>query len=365
MRPPFVFPLTSGKANVSPVPIDLAVLGHDPRFGGGSLAQTDAFLAAARDLGREPALLYAQHPVLSGRRLSADRVEALRQLRAARRFAGPAAEARSLWVVATSAIAGGAATRSGRAYDCWLGTTIDDEWRGRREGLGAAHRAAFELSLPALRRIERTVLVGARRLYATSRGSRTAVEAASGREVGVLPIPVDTEEFTPGPAPDQPVAIFVGRAWDPRKNVDLLLRAWPEVRALLPDATLRLVGEPPRVPLPEGVEAVGVVPSVANELRRASLFVLPSHQEGFGIVAAEAMAAGLPVLSTRSGGPEELIEESGGGRLTDPGEFAQATAELLGDVGTLEAMRRRGRAYVEREHAPAVFRERLAAALAD
>lgn len=359
-----MFPLTSRKANVSPVPIDLAVLGHDPLFGGGSLAQTDAFLAAARDLGREPTLLYAPHPVLAGQRLSLDRLESLRQVRAARRFAGQAAEARSLWVVATSAIAGGAAPRSGRAYDCWLGTTIDDEWRGRRRGLGAPHRAAFELSLPGLRRIERQVLAGARRLYATSRGSRAAVEQASGREVGVLPIPIDLETFTPG-MPEPGVAIFVGRANDPRKNVDLLLRAWPEVRRRVPGARLRLVGEPPRVTLPEGVEAVGVVPSVAAELRRASLFVLPSHQEGFGIVAAEAMAAGVPVLSTRSGGPEELVEASGGGRLADPGEFAAAAAELLGDVGTLEEMRRRGRAYVEREHAPAVFRERLAAALAD
>jgi glycosyltransferase involved in cell wall biosynthesis len=347
------------------VAIDLAVLGHDPRFGGGGAAQTDAFLDGARALGRDPELLFAAHPALAGRRLTVDRVEALRQLRAARALAPAARGAGTLWVVATSAIAGGAAPRSGRQYDCWLGTTIDDEWQGRRRGLGPAHRAAFELSLPLLRRIERQVLAGARNLYATGAGSRAAVEAASGREVGVLPIPVDVDRFTPAAElPRDPVAIFVGRAWDPRKNVSLLLRAWPEVRRRVPGATLRLVGEPPREPLPEGVEATGPVPSVADELRRASLFVLPSWQEGFGIVAAEALAAGVPVLSTRSGGPEELVEASGGGRLVDASEFADAAASLLGDVGTLETMRTRGRAYVEREHAPSVFRTRLADALA-
>jgi glycosyltransferase involved in cell wall biosynthesis len=62
------------------------------------------------------------------------------------------------------------------------------------------------------------------------------------------------------------------------------------------------------------------------------------------------------------------VRDSGGGRVLtgfSADELAAAAAELLGDVGTLSAMRRRGRAYVEREHSPARFRELLAAALDD
>ena len=103
--------------------------------------------------------------------------------------------------------------------------------------------------------------------------------------------------------PAYAVLTFVGRSDDTRKNLPLLLDAFALVRRERPSARLRLVGSPPPGPVPPGVDVVGVVADVAAELRRAALFVLPSTQEGFGIVAAEALAAGLPVLTTPSGGP--------------------------------------------------------------
>jgi glycosyltransferase involved in cell wall biosynthesis len=344
---------------------ELTVVGQDPAFGGGALAQMEAFLDAARALGREPELVYVPHPTFAGRRLTPDRIDALRQWRGGRRLTARLRQ--PLWVVAAAAPAGYAAARSGEPYSCWLGTSLADEWRGRDPGLGPARRAARAASAPFLRRLERSVLLGARRLYATGPWSRERIaEAARRDDVGILPLPVDPERFTPEPDEAwlrrEPVLAFVGRADDPRKNVGLLLDA----ARLLPGVRVRLIGAPPARALPERVEATGPVSSVAEHLRTARLLVLPSWQEGFGIVAAEALACGVPVLAAPCGGPEALLRESGGGIVLaahDARELAATAAALLDDVGTLSAMRRSGRDHVVREHSPARLRDLLADAI--
>jgi glycosyltransferase involved in cell wall biosynthesis len=339
---------------------DLAVVTQDPRFGGGALAQTEAFVRAARELGREPELLNPRFvPV----------VDSVAQLVESRRLARAVRRARSAWVVAAAAPYGDGALRSGRPYAAWIGTALDEEWAARRPFLPRSRRLALDLNAPLLRRLERRVLRGARRLYATSPSSRAGVAAAAGleeEEIGILTIPVDLELFQPAPRTEQePTVVFVGRADDPRKNARLLLEAWPLVRAEVPEATLRLVGRPPAGPLPAGVEPAGEVASVAEELRRATLFVLPSLQEGFGIVVAEALASGIPVVVTPCGGPEELVRASGGGSVVadfEPATLAEAIVAALADPERLAGQGASGRAYVEANHSPFRLRTELAAA---
>lgn len=346
---------------------DLAVVGMDPAFGGGGRAQTEAFLSAARDLGRVPELVYCRMPS------PLRRFDAANQLVSAVRAAPRLRRARGAWVVTTSASYGYGAPLSGRPYSCWIGTGLADEWAGRWPRLRPSRRLAIRVNAPALRRLERRVLRGAARVYATSPWSRASVARAGGlaeEHVGILPLPVDLEAFAPAPEEewrrtlDDPLLVFVGRADDPRKNVRLLLDAMP----LLPGVRLLLVGRAPEGPVPERVEATGPVPSVAPELRRGTLLVLPSFQEGFGIVAAEAMAAGLPVVTTPCGGPEALVADSGGGAVLSgfsPEELAGTVLALLDAPARLLEMRHSGREHVAREHSPERLRELLAAALAN
>jgi glycosyltransferase involved in cell wall biosynthesis len=350
---------------------DLLVLGQDPGFGGGALALMEAFLAAARALGRDPELVYVPHPRFHTGARAIDRVEALRLVRGSRRLAPRLHDPAPLWVVAALAPHGYAAVRSGRPYACWLATSLADENRGRLRGLPPSRRLAAHVNAPLLARLERAVLRGATRVFGISPAARSSLAAAGGlpeEQVGVLPLPVDVERFTPEPEERwlarlaRPVLAFVGRGDDPRKNVGLALETFELVRRRIPTATLRLIGPRPPQALPEGVEALGQLGSIAEPLRECSLLLLPSRQEGFGLVAAEALAAGVPVVSTPSGGPEELLARSGAGTVTSgwaSQELGDATVALLGDPSELLERRRRGIEFVHREHAPSVLTDRL------
>jgi hypothetical protein len=357
----------------------LTVLGMDPGFGDGVWAQMKAFLDGAQALGYEPELEYVAHPSLAGRPRDVPgtpvplaRVDSLNRLLAGRVLGPKLAGAGQLWVVSTTAPYGYPALRSGVPYTCWLSAGVAEESAGRMAGLSPSRRAASRVNAPLLRRLERAVIRSADAVYTISASSRAEVARAGGlaeETVGILPIPVDLDRFTP-PAEERdlerPLLLFVGRADDPRKNLPLLLDAWPLVRRDVPGARLRLVGAPPATPVPEGVEVAGRVPSIVPHLQEAALLVLPSRQEGFGIAAAEALACGVPVVTTPSGGPERLVQESGAGVVLSgfgAVELAAAVVGLLRDVGTLSAMRRSGRGHVEREHSPARFRELLRPAL--
>jgi glycosyltransferase involved in cell wall biosynthesis len=379
-------------------PTDVAILSQSPWLRGGFRSQAEAFWNGTLQLGREPHLFY----IAGGRRslslvrrtasVTAAREEyaplvgtaypaffpeldSINQLANARRLASPLRRSRSVWVVTTSAHYGLAATRCGRPYGLWVGTSWGAEAAARVRGLPPSRRVALRMNTPVFNRCERAVLLGAELVFATTPASRAAVVAASGlcrERVGLLPIPIDPVHFSPEPDDmwrdrlEEPVVVFVGRSSDPRKNIALLAEAFGAVQSRVSRARLRLVGRSPlpavRERLPAGAEVCGVVDDVAPYVRNASLFVLPSLQEGFGVAVAEALACGVPAIVTPCGGPEHLIRASGGGVVlssVNAEELAATAVSLLGDPDRLAEMRTRGRSYVLREHAPARFRERL------
>ena len=94
------------------------------------------------------------------------------------------------------------------------------------------------------------------------------------------------------------------------------------------------------------VEFLGFVEDIQGFLSQLDLFLLTSSSEGFSIATIEAMAAGLPVVATRCGGPEEIIEDGVDGRLVEannPEAIAEGLLALIDDPEQARALAERGR----------------------
>lgn len=173
---------------------------------------------------------------------------------------------------------------------------------------------------------------------------RSWLPDAVGGRVGVLRNGVDPELFTPAarhaPDPRRPRvgAIGVFRAV---KDPESLLRAFAGLRAAVPGAELHLVGEGELAPLVrDRCAALGIANAVHQHgaLDRAGLadflretcdvLLISSRVETFGLAALEALACGKPVVSTRCGGPEEIVDNPMLGRLCPVGDVPALTAAL-------------------------------------
>jgi len=163
------------------------------------------------------------------------------------------------------------------------------------------------------------------------------------------------ERATAEPRGEPPVVLIVGRLWSVErgKGHDELLQAWPTVAAEVPNAELWVVGDGDDRPRLEArAAAIGVAGSVRflgrvsdDELvrcyARASLFAMPSRQEGFGLVYAEAMWHGLPCLASTRDAGAEVVRDGATGLLVPYGDvaaIARAIAALLCDPGACARM---------------------------
>lgn len=189
-------------------------------------------------------------------------------------------------------------------------------------------------------------------------------------EVAVHPNPVRPSLFTlpPEERPSPPPFRFVTVAGlNPRKNVGSLLQAFAEAFDGSDAVALTIVGDGPRrEALEKRTRRLGLQSQVVfrgrldrtgvrDALWNAHGFVLSSRYETFGVALVEAMATGLPVVATRSGGPEDIVTDETG-RLVPPSD-PDTLAEAL---RTMQERRRsydpeRIRSYVLRRYGPEPF----------
>ena len=191
--------------------------------------------------------------------------------------------------------------------------------------------------------------------------------------------PVDCQAIRPPVDPGQrsgATILFLGD-FSPRKGVRDLLAAVPSVLAQHPDARFVVTGgEPPAdvaaqaAPLGDAVTFPGWVRGDAKLvlLQYATLLALPSYAEGVPIAVLEAMAAGLPVVTTPVGGIPDLIVAGRNGLLVQPGDvpaLAAAINRLLDDPALRSAAGDLNRQQVVAEYDVPRYVDRLLAIYAD
>jgi GalNAc-alpha-(1->4)-GalNAc-alpha-(1->3)-diNAcBac-PP-undecaprenol alpha-1,4-N-acetyl-D-galactosaminyltransferase len=237
-----------------------------------------------------------------------------------------------------------------------------------------------ERSDPSMLPIGRVWSLACRLFYRFADAVTVQTEAVAGRigsiypglrRVAVMPNPLPAAlEAEPPRDPDQPAAssrrvlLSVGRL-APEKRTDLIINSFARLAAAYPDWDLHLVGDGPlRADLQRQIDATGLPQQRIRLLgrstepwvlmRQADAFVLASDYEGFPNALLEALALGLPAVSTdcRSG-PRELSDDGTVVELVPPGDGAalqQALSTLIGDAALRRRLGVAGAASVRRRY---------------
>lgn len=193
-------------------------------------------------------------------------------------------------------------------------------------------------------------LIGSRiretKVTAVSPVARAAIPERWG-PVEVIPNAIDVASFRLRVARESRRVAFLGRD-DPRKGLDLVLEAWPEVIQARPDAELIVMGADRGVP-PPGVIYLGRVSGEEKRrvLASSAVYVAPNTGgESFGLVVAEGMAAGCAVVASDLDAFKAVLGDTG--ELVAAGDtsaLARALADLLQDP---DKAKRLGEAAAER-----------------
>ena len=214
---------------------------------------------------------------------------------------------------------------------------------------------------PSGRRAVRDTLAAARLVLANSTGIEARCRALGAQRTRVVHLGTDLPAAPTAPS-SPPALVTVGHLVARKRHADVLRALWL-LRDSHPDLRYTVVGDgPEREPLARLADELGVAgrlslrgqlppDEAAAVAQQATIFVLPSVGEAFGVAYVEAMAGGVPAIGCRGeAGPEDIAAAGGGIRLVAAGEPEALAAEiraLLDDAAWRRELGRAARATVE------------------
>lgn len=223
--------------------------------------------------------------------------------------------------------------------------------RGSPAPVVAVHLHGTDVALARgpLRALARFVLRRASVVFAASDALASWASDVAGVDAVVAPMPVGADRIRAcGPPPPEGPVLAVGRMV-PEKGFDVLIRACAQAGlplVLVGDGDGRGALEALAADVGASVRFTGSVSpgALAAHYAAARLVAVPSRREGFGMVAAEAAAAGRAVVASSVGGLPSIVREGTTGTLVPPGDVAALAAAL---IATDPALGRHGPGAVE------------------
>jgi glycosyltransferase involved in cell wall biosynthesis len=372
------------------VPKRLAIVTQDPANYGGVLRLVEYVYARAIAAGVEPTIVhyarFAEHPELSAsltnllrgelnlwpqskrytfRDMNAVAIGAIlpewepNRIRANPLWKRELAQYDGYILLTGAAHTGAPLATMELPFSAWVSATAAADRAERLHSSRNLSTLIERLGMLSVIKSERNALTAACCVMAVSNAASHELKSLCEYLPEVWPFPVDTEKFTPnGSLPHLARFLFVGRANDPRKRVQLFLDACKELKKLAPGISFEATVVS-SVSVETEARNVRFVSNISDaeliELYRSSTaLILTSEQEGLGIAAMEAMACGTPVISTRCGGPETFIEDNISGLFVS--SDARKIAEAMHSLVTQSVLR---------EQMGVAARERIASAFSE
>lgn len=203
-------------------------------------------------------------------------------------------------------------------------------------------------------------------VVANSRGLKElALKSRPKKEIGIIYNGIDIEVFKPDPEkrPKGKIIITTGATRvTHRKGIHYLIEAMAKLTSKYPQVCAKIMGDGNAkeemeklvddLKIKNSVELIGRVPreKISPYYKEASIFVMPSLNEGMANAMLEALGSGLPIISTPTGGADELVKDGVNGyiiKFRDSSDIAEKLEKLINDPELCRKMGEESRRIAE------------------
>jgi len=225
----------------------------------------------------------------------------------------------------------------------WVATPYQDDREQRVQQFSGVRWLLDCAAAWPMGRIEKKIVQKSSKVLALSRYAAQRLSTHNDN-VALCEFPMDVPEIDQNKRKEK-IIIAVGRFADPRKNFPLLVRTFDLIYKQYPDYKLYIVGQEPidedriwasQYSCFRNIVFTGMIDDTVLQswYKKASLMLISSYQEGLGIVGLEAMAYGIPVVSTDCGGPHDFVVDGYNGFLVPVNDHEAMAARVLEIIGS-------------------------------